>query len=94
MASNHDSKVPFGIEIPQGNRKIIILRHKLCLKIQDGGIGKPVRPMAQNFLCVRNYYDTCFQANLRSLNSFLVSYLLFICVLIMTLTHRVKHCRS
>ena len=47
MAPNHDAKVPFGIEIPQGNRKIIILRHKLCLKIQDGGIGKPVRPMAQ-----------------------------------------------
>ena len=42
MASNHDAKVPFGMEIPQGNRKIIILRHKLCLKIQDGGIGKPV----------------------------------------------------
>ena len=94
MASNHDANVTFGIEMPQGNKKRMILRHKLYLKIKDGGIGKLVQPMAQNFLCVRNYYDTCFQANLRSLNSFQVSFLLFECVLIMALTHRVKNCRS
>ena len=53
-------------------------------------IGKLVRSIAQNIFCRRNYYDTCFLANLRLLNSFLVSFLLLECVLIMKITHRVE----
>ena len=36
LTSNHDAKVSFGIEASQVNRKIIIQRHNVYLKIQDG----------------------------------------------------------
>ena len=37
LTSSHDANVPFGMEVPLGNRKNVIQRHKLYLKIQDGG---------------------------------------------------------
>ena len=70
MTSNHDAKIPFGIETPQGNRKIIIQRQKLYLKFQDGRhqpYWKTCTTHCPKYLCCRKYYDICFLANLRSL---------------------------
>ena len=36
LTSNHDTKVPFGMNVPLGHRNIFIQRHTLYLKIQDG----------------------------------------------------------
>ena len=40
-------------------------------------ITKQVLPIAQKTFCQRNYYDTCFLGNLRSLNAFLALFQLY-----------------
>jgi hypothetical protein len=66
LTSCQDAKVPFGMEVPLSNRKKGIQRHKLYIKIQDGG-WRPSRKSymihRQGTICYRNYYNTCFPTN-------------------------------
>ena len=80
LTSSHDANISFGIVVPWSHRKKIIQRHRLYLKIQDGGrrpSWKPYTIHRQGTICRRNYYNTCFPANVRSLNSFMTLMLQF-----------------
>ena len=73
LTSNHDAKVPFGIDTHQGHMNKIskdtscIAKSKMAA---DGHIGQH----SQKIIFQKNYCNTCFPSNFGSLISFLTAF--------------------